>query len=597
MSKELFESRPTKVGNLVNDVRTGRTGLPDLQRPFEWSDSKVRDLYDSMLRGYPIGYVMLWESPDEYDDKKKAIGVDNEKIYQKAKNLIIDGQQRLTALVASMYGIKVLAKDHVTKREIKIAFNPQTAKFEVWSLAYDKDPNWIPKISEVFLAKENNTFPEYRENYIKKCNESRQKKGLPEFTVEERVKIENNFNDLLNLVDYSLPSLDIHHDADEEDTAEIFVRTNSGGTKLTEKDFIKTLLSVYDNEVDDKIEEFCRESRFSADKTSYNPLIELEYSHLITMAIGVAFRRARLKYAYMMLRGKNLETGEITPELREDNLSKFRTGIDKVMSINDWHNFINICREAGYIDNSLISSKNALVYTYVIYLIAKYDYKLETMELRNYIRRWFFISMVTGYYTGSPESDVEKMYADLRSVHTADDFKEHFDKLFQSIFSNDYVNITLPMEFNSSASVSPHWNAFLASQTVLGYPLLFSTMSLQNYLTEGASGEKKAIDKHHIFPRDYLEDVLGLKDTRDRNQIANFTYIDYDTNIVISNNPPSVYIPQFRAKLGDEEFKKTCAMHALPDHFENMDYFKFLEERRKLMAGIIAKAYQRLCAM
>ena len=119
MSKELFESRPTKLGNLVSDVRTGRTGLPDLQRPFEWSDSKVRDLYDSMFRGYPIGYVMLWESPDEYDDKKKAIGVDDEKIYKKAKNLIIDGQQRLTALVASMYGVMVLAKDHVTKREIK----------------------------------------------------------------------------------------------------------------------------------------------------------------------------------------------------------------------------------------------------------------------------------------------------------------------------------------------------------------------------------------------------------------------------------------------------------------------------------------------
>ena len=596
MAKELFESRPTKVGNLVNDVRTGRTGLPDLQRPFEWKDNKVRDLYDSMMRGYPIGYVMLWESPDEYDNKKKTIGVDDAKIYE-AKNLIIDGQQRLTALVASMYGIKVLASDHVTKREIKIAFNPQTVKFEVWTPAFEKDPEWVPKISEVFLAKENNTFPDYRAKYIKDCNEGRRKKGLPELTSEEQAKIENNFNDLLNLTDYSLPSLEIHHNADEEDTAEIFVRTNSGGTKLTEKDFIKTLLSVYDNEVDDKIEEFCRSSRISSDKTSYNPLIELEYNHLITMSIGVAFRRARLKYAYMMLRGKNLETGEITPELRADNLRKFREGINKVMNINDWHNYINICREAGYVDNTLISSKNALVYTYVIYLIAKYDYKLDTMELRNYIRRWFFISMVTGYYTGSPESDVEKMYADLRNVNTAEEFKLHFDKLFQSKFSNDYITLTLPMEFNTSASVSPQWNAYLASQIILGYPLLFSTVTLQNYLVEGASGDKRAIDKHHIFPRDYLEDVLQLKDVRDRNQVANFTYIDYDTNIVISNNPPSVYIPEFRNKLGDDEFEKSCAMHALPSHFETMDYFVFLEERRKLMAKIIAKAYDKLCRM
>ncbi|MBQ3441449.1 DUF262 domain-containing protein [Candidatus Saccharibacteria bacterium] len=597
MSKELFESRPTKLGNLVSDVRTGRTGLPDLQRPFEWSDSKVRDLYDSMFRGYPIGYVMLWESPDEYDDKKKAIGVDDEKIYKKAKNLIIDGQQRLTALVASMYGVMVLAKDHVTKREIKISFNPQIAKFEVWTSAYDKDPEWVPKISEVFLAKENNTFPDYRAKYIAKCNESRKKKGLLEFTSEEIVDIENNFNDLLNLTEYSLPSLEIHHNTDEEDTAEIFVRTNSGGTKLTEKDFIKTLLSVYDNEVDDKIEKFCKESRISSDKTSYNPLIELEYSHLISMSIGVAFRRARLKYAYMMLRGKNLETGEVTPELREENLSKFRAGIDMVMDINDWHNYINICREAGYIDSNLISSKNALVYIYVIYLIAKYDYKLDVMDLRSYIRRWFFVSMVTGYYTGSPETDVEKMYADLRNVYSADDFKAYFDKLFLSNFSNDYIRITLPMELNTSASVSPQWNAYLASQVVLGYPLLFSTMTLQNYLTEGASGEKKAIDKHHIFPRDYLEDVLGIDDVRDRNQVANFTYIDYDTNITISNDPPSVYVPKFREKLGEQEFGKVCAMHALPVGFETMEYFDFLEKRRGLMAEIIAKAYDRLCGM
>lgn len=133
--------------------------------------------------------------------------------------------------------------------------------------------------------------------------------------------------------------------------------------------------------------------------------------------------------------------------------------------------------------------------------------------------------------------------------------------------------------------------------TILGYPLLFSTISLQNYLKEGASGKKKAIDKHHIFPRDYLEKTLGLKDIRDRNQVANYTYLDYDTNIAISNDSPLVYVPKFREKLGESEFKKSCTMHALPDGFENMEYFEFLEKRRALMADIIAKAYQKLCVI
>ena len=73
MGKEIFTNIPSKVKNLVDDVRIGKIGLPDLQRPFVWKDNKVRDLFDSMLRGYPIGYVMLWESPTGYDEKKPEI--------------------------------------------------------------------------------------------------------------------------------------------------------------------------------------------------------------------------------------------------------------------------------------------------------------------------------------------------------------------------------------------------------------------------------------------------------------------------------------------------------------------------------------------
>ena len=106
MGKQLFKNIPSKVGDLVNDVRNGRIGLPDLQRPFVWKDNKVRDLFDSMLKGYPIGYIMLWESPADYETKKNKIGI-NEKIYDEPKELVIDGQQRLTALIAAIYGVKV----------------------------------------------------------------------------------------------------------------------------------------------------------------------------------------------------------------------------------------------------------------------------------------------------------------------------------------------------------------------------------------------------------------------------------------------------------------------------------------------------------
>lgn len=299
MGKELFKNIPSKVGDLVKDVRNGRIGLPDLQRPFVWKDNKVRELFDSMLKGYPIGYIMLWESPADYESKKSTIG-DNSKTYEEPKELVIDGQQRLTALVAAMFAVKVKDKNFAD-REIKISYNPLTREFAVWSQAYEKDTEWISRISDVFLAKEDNSISSLRRHFIKEANEGRSKKGFPLLTDEEEDRIEDSINALLNLSDYSLPTLEISYNADEEDVADIFVRVNSGGQSLTENNFIQTLISVYENETSDKINAFAAASRVPAANTSYNTLLAIDPPHLIRMAVGFGFKRARLKYAYLLI--------------------------------------------------------------------------------------------------------------------------------------------------------------------------------------------------------------------------------------------------------------------------------------------------------
>lgn len=243
MGKELFKNIPSKVEDLVKGVRNGRIGLPDLQRPFVWKDNKVRELFDSMLKGYPIGYIMLWESPADYENKKSTIG-SNAKTYETPKELVIDGQQRLTALVAAMFAVKVKDK-HFADREIKISYNPLTQEFAVWTQAFERDAEWISRISDVFLAKEDNSISTFRRRFIKEVNESRNKKGVPLLTDEEEDRIENNINALLNLSDYSLPTLEISYTANEEDVADIFVRVNSGGQSLTENNFIQTLILLY----------------------------------------------------------------------------------------------------------------------------------------------------------------------------------------------------------------------------------------------------------------------------------------------------------------------------------------------------------------
>ena len=136
-------------------------------------------------------------------------------------------------------------------------------------------------------------------------------------------------------------------------------------------------------------------------------------------------------------------------------------------------------------------------------------------------------------------------------------------------------------------------NAGVPVEMLIEYVKLFSTTTLTSKLLPGASGDKKAIDKHHIFPKHYLTEI-GYTSDRERNQIANFTYLDYSTNIDISDDPPSEYVARYREKLGEDGYKKTCEENALPENFENLSYPEFLEKRRRLMAGSVRKAYIKL---
>ena len=592
MGTELFDNIPSRVSDLLSDVRNGRIGLPDLQRPFVWKDNKVRELLDSMMKGYPIGYIMLWASPEDYENTGH-IGK-NDKLYKQPDDLVIDGQQRLTALLGALYGVSIKDKNY-RERNIRISYNPLTREFAVWTQAYELKQEWISSISSVFKDHKDFNIAKFRKSFIKNCNENRIKNGVDILTEDEEDLIESNINALLNLETYSLPTLKINSRATEEDVADIFVRVNSGGQNLTEKNFIETLLAVYDNEVHELINKFCAESRIPAEKTSFNQIIQVSPAHLIRVAVGVGFKRARLRYAYMLLRGKNLKTGEITQSVRDENLKVFKDSLDLVCNLNNWHAFMNLFSTAGYLKSSLIASSNAVVFSYVLYLIGKYDYKVPSVKLNKIIRKWIFMSTITGFYTGSTESEVEKQFADLRKISKADDFISYLDTIISNRFTDDYFTVSLPSELNSSSATSPAWYGYVAALNVLGTPMLFSTEPLSRYFIIGTNGDKSAIDKHHIFPKHYLQSI-GYDDDRDRNQIANFTYLDYVTNIEISDASPLEYVQKYRQKLGQEAFNLSCEQNALPLNFETLSYSEFLKQRRLLMAQIIKKAYVKLDA-
>lgn len=598
----MFSTYPSRVAELLQKIESGEIALPDLQRPFVWEDAKVRNLLDSMNKGFPVGYVMLWDFPDDYEAKPRS-SVIGKSGNRSVRSLLIDGQQRLTALISAMDGIVVKDKDYKDRR-IRISFNPlaktddgkQIGRFEVWTGITEKDPEWLSDITDVYrLSAENPTTGVFTfcQSYYANVNESRKKKGLPLLTTDEQAAVFTNINKLLGLRNYNLPVVSIDRTASEEDVAEIFVRVNSGGQKLMEKNFIETLLAVYDNDIHWKISQFCESARVPKDKSAYNHIIKPEPSHLIRAAVALGFGRARLKYAYMLMRGRDLTTGQTTKAKQEENLEKFRSAMERVTNLNNWHEFLNLFPAAGYINDSLVSSDNAVTYSYALYLLGKYKFEVPANKLRRALTRYIFTVTINATYSGSSETMFEGQLAELKNCGTPEDFLAYIDGFIATRFTESYFDVTLPDELKTSSTQAPTWCAFVASQIVLGTQVWLGTSTVSTLLSVGSSGTKRAYDKHHIFPKNYLNSI-GIDKTVDRNQVANFVFIDYQSNIEISDKSPAEYVPEFRKRIGEEAFAKSCQMNAIPPEFEKLTYADFLKARRVLMAQMIKAAYLKL---
>ena len=585
MSGPLFKRIDCDVEYMVSAIDQGTIGLPDIQRPFVWSATKVRDLFDSMFRGYPIGYLLLWAAPE--GEGTKQIGTAGHGTDSPA-TLIIDGQQRLTSLYAVIKGKPILNKNFEEK-EIAISFRPSTGEFEVATVAHKRSAEWIANISHVFIRSEG--AYSIITQFISQLSEHRELKS------DEQETVADNIQKLLQLKKYPFSALEINSSTDEEDVADIFVRVNSQGQKLNQADFILTLMSVFWEEGRNALETFCEQSRKAGakDLSPYNYFIEPDPDQLLRVSVGLGFRRARLKYAYLILRGKDLETGQYAPERRDAQFDKLKQAQAKVLNLQNWHDFLKIPVCAGYRSAGMISSVMGLVYAYVFYLIGKYDYAVEPFILRGMIAKWFFMSSITARYSSSAETRMERDLADLRGVKDATQYVEHLQKVIDDELTNDFWSISLPNGLATSAARSPSWFAYCAALNLIEAPVLFSKMKVPDLLDPVANANKAALERHHLFPKDYLEKI-GIKDDRERNQNANYALVEWDDNIHIANAPPNEYFPKYiqRFKSDPEKLNRMLMLHALPPQWESMPYDEFLRERRRLLAKVIRKGYDWL---
>ncbi len=578
----LFTTTNYPVNALIEDIDLGKIGLPELQRPFVWPNVNVRNLFDSLYRGYPAGFLLFWETGAEA--ALKGIGTKNEGAVPKLA--IVDGQQRLTSLYAVIKAAEVL-RANFKKERIRIAFNPLTERFDVADAAIVKDRAFIPDISE--LWKPGTKLIAFARSFISDLSSTRN------LNDGEKDRIEDAISRLHNLPQYQFVALTLAATVDAETIAEVFVRINGEGKKLNQADFIMTLMSVFWDDGRAELESFSRRATIPSDgqASPFNHFIKPAPDQMLRATVGLALRRARLENVYSALRGRDAKTGLDNPEKRDDQFTLMREAQKVALNLTNWHHFLSSLTHAGYRGEKMISSENAIIFSYVLYLIGVRDYEITKGDMRQAIAEFFFMAALTGRYTNSPETRFESDLSLLRNLVDGAAFRAKLREICATTLTGDYWTITLPSQLATSASQGPSLFAYQAALIKLDALALYSPVKIAALVDPAVKGAKAALERHHLFPRGYLQNV-GVTDVKQINQIANLAPVEWPDNIAISDRAPADYVPPLDAALTAPQRQQLYFWHALPHLWWELSYDQFLIERRVRMAAVIQEAWRHL---
>lgn len=582
MSTQRFSHTQYSIDTLVGEIDSGTLSLPDLQRPFVWDRARVRDLFDSLYHGYPAGYFLFWSTPETVASHKVATAPGS----SPGLKMIVDGQQRLTSLYSVLKGRNVVTAGN-GEQPIRISFNPLTEEFAVADAARENDPEWLTSISDVWSSGQGEF--KFISAFISDLKEARQ------LSSEEEEQAGEALNRLAGLKNYQFSALELSGDLDIDEVAEVFVRINSKGVGLNSADFILTLMSVHAPEQRHQLEDFARDAKVpgSGDATPYNHFHAPSPDQLLRVAVGLGLRRGVLQNAYQALRGRDPVTKAVSETLRDEQFAKLAVAQSHVVNLTNWQEYMVAVKRAGYRSGDMLTSANNFLYCYLFFLLGRHEYGVGQSELREAIARWFFMSSLTGRYTGSPETILE---ADLRrfaEAESADDFVEIIDHVIDTQLTPDFWRVTLPDLLESSGAWSPYLFGYYASLNLLDATALFSKMKINQLLDPGVRGTKSAIERHHLFPKAYLSSI-GITGMTRTNQMANFAFVEWSDNIAISDRKPDEYFPELFAELSANEQERAMFWHALPDGWESMDYFDFLRARRRKMADVVEAGFSHL---
>ncbi len=573
-------------------VKSGEIAIPEIQRPFVWDSSKVRDLMDSLYQGYPVGYVIAWRNPNvKLKDGSLSEG----------KKVLID----VTALTAAILGQYVLNKNY-QRIKIKIAFNPLEEKFEVHNPAILKDKTWFHDISEAFDG---------QKSLLKLVREY-----LTLNPDADEHKIEEAFSRLTSITKKPIGMIELAPELDIETVTEIFIRINSKGVVLSQADFAMSKIASDTenggNELRKTIDYFCHLAtapefyssivdndpdfvktadfqRLAWLKKENEDLYTPSYSDLMRVAFTAKFNRGRLSDLVSLLSGRNFETRSYESAIIEQSFQTLRDGVNDFINETNFKRFLMIVKSAGFITPKLIRSQNVINFAYILYLKLK-EKKESSVAIESHVRRWLVLSILTGRYSSSPESlfDFDSKQVSLKN------FADYLKETEEAELSDAFWDVGLPQSLNTSVASSPYFLVFLASQVKANDKgFLSSDVSLQDLIQLRG-------DIHHLFPKSYLV-KNGFNNRNQYNQVANYVYMQSEINIKVGDKSPKDYFSLIQDHSVSDKLKITgiaspdelltnLKQHCIPEDIMQMEvanYQDFLVERRKLMAQKIKSYY------
>ncbi len=598
MAAHRYSVTPHPIQTLLTWVQSGEIAIPEIQRPFVWEATKVRNLLDSLYQGYPIGYLIAWRNPTvKLKDGSMAAG----------KRILIDGQQRVTALTAALLGGEVLTKDYETVR-IRIAFHPVAERFEVSNPAIRKDRAWVPDVATLFDPQ---TSMLALTNAYVEANPAVSADGI--YKTLEKLK---------GIVHNTVGVIDLAEDLDIETVTEIFIRVNSAGAELSQADFAMSKIAANEtyggNLLRKAIDYFCHlaiapdflakiekgDKAFAASeflprmiwlKDANDDIYDPSYTDMLRVAFTSEFGRGKLADLVALLSGRNFETKQYEDAIAEASFGKLKQGILRFINQTHFERFTMIMRSAGFVTSDMIVGQNAVNFAYILYLRGRAE-GLPSADIERLVRRWYAMSLIRGRYTGSPETAFD---FDIRQIE-ARGLAEYSESVFASELPDSYWTGMLPQLMDSSSSISPYFMAFKAAQVKLGDKgFLSRDITVLDLL-------KNRSDVHHVFPASHLKQQ-GLPRGR-YNQIANFVLAQSEINIAIGGKDPMIYFAQLAEQCAggeqryggitsDLEMRENLRRSSLPETLLDGDipaYDDFLVQRRGLMAQKIKTWYATL---